>query len=111
MTTEIINGRISHTMLGIEDHGIFSSMVTIEIPGGGCGFGGYSFGTKATKSAWTNAYILGLLAAVGVDSWEKLRGQLVRIEIHGMRIKRIGHIMENRWFDPKALAAEMGLDQ
>lgn len=38
----IENGKISDTMLGIEDHGIMTFYLFIEFENGVCGFGGYA---------------------------------------------------------------------
>src|SRR5687768_8585440 len=50
-----------------------------------------------------------LMAAVGVESWEKLPGTHVRAETEGTggRCLRIGHILKNQWFDPEKLSRDM----
>lgn len=50
-----------------------------------------------------------VLRVVGVDSWEKLKGQYVRVESEGLGggIRKIGNITKELWFDPKALAERM----
>ena len=104
---ETQNGRITSTMLGIEDHGILTCMVMIEWKGGGCGFGGYAFdhsdGERTIGSAFGCEFIRKTLEAVGVDKWEDLKGKYVRVEHGGLggTILRIGHIVEDRWFNPK----------
>ncbi len=95
------NARIDNTMLGFEDHGIFSSMIGLDYGGihqgfGGCGMGG-EFGTE---------YIKRLLKTVGVDQWEDLKGKHVRVRSERMKVHAIGHIIEDKWFSPEELAAE-----
>jgi hypothetical protein len=110
---KITNAKIVRTMLGIEDHGIMSFFVFIERPGAGCGFGGYSLDGPGElrhddRRGHGRSYqaIYHILKTVGVDSWEKLPGTLIRIEDNGLggKLDKIGHIMEDRWFD---LAAYM----
>ena len=108
--TEVINAQIKSTMLGFEDHGIFTAYLSIEWPGAGCGFGGYSLGkdVPAGASGYGSAYIQRILKTVGVEKWEDLKGKYIRVESQGLGggIVRIGHIIEDKWFDPKELAAE-----
>ena len=72
-------------------------------------FGGYRIGFKTDEpNALYNAEDTGLIAimrileTVGVDSWEDLAGQYIRIKDNGFGpINEIGHIMENKWFNIK----------
>jgi hypothetical protein len=113
--TEIKNARIAATTLGREDHGIMTAWLHLEGYGWGISFGGYAMDQydKAAKkrvgSAYGIAFLIGVLDAVGVDSWEKVKGQHVRVELEGWGGKalRIGHITKDTWFDPKALADSM----
>ena len=117
MNTQIANARISKTMLGFEDHGIFTCYVFVDGEGWGCGFGGYALDVwnKERKSgrgeregtAYGAQFIVSILRTLEIDSWEKLPGTPVRVETEGIggRILRIGHYLKNRWFDPKELAA------
>ena len=112
---EIKNAKITGTTLGREDHGIMTAWLHLEGDGWGVGFGGYgldSYDKDAKKRighAYGMAFIMGVLDVVGVDSWEKLKGQHVRVETEGWggKAHRIGHIMSDKWFDPKALAESM----
>lgn len=98
------NAIIESTMLGFEDRGIFTYMIYVNLSDGGTqGFGGYVLGGD-----YTNKVIKGILNAAGVDSWEKLKGRHVRVKKEGYhgRLEAIGHIMEDKWFDPaKAVEA------
>lgn len=107
-TTEIVNAQIKRTMLGFEDHGIFTAFLFVEWPGSGCGFGGYHLGKDVPdqQSGYGAAFIQRVLKTVGVEKWEDLQGKFIRIESEGLGggIRRIGHIIEDKWFDPKELA-------
>ena len=113
MTT--LNARITSTMLGIEDHGIMTFYLHLETPNFSIGYGGYCLDgyDKETKTrhGHASAYqaIRQILDTLGVQNWERLPNTLCRIEYDprgGLagKIQRIGHIMEDRWFD---LAAHM----
>lgn len=92
----IFNARIERTMLGFEDHGIFTAFVFVNDGTGVQGFGG-----RFLKGDFTDQFITGVLKVVGVDTWEELRGKHVRIDRGGGLLRRIGHIIEDRWYDPE----------
>lgn len=114
MTTKIENALITGTTLGLEDHGIFSAYVAVEGEGWGVSFGGYALDQwdesekRRIGTVFGMEFIAGVMHAVGVQSWEALKGKHCRIETEGWggRALRIGHITKNQWFDPAALAAK-----
>lgn len=99
---EIKNALIEKTMLGYEDHGIFTCFLSLKFDGGGQGFGGYRLDAppKMLGTSFGIQFLGMILKTVGVESWEELKGKHIRIEADYSKIKRIGHFMENRWFDP-----------
>lgn len=110
---EIENGRIESTMLGVEDHGIFTCVLHISFNGSGQGFGTAcldSYDTVKKKrigTRWGLEYIMRLMEAVGVDKWEDLQGKFVRVKrVNGLLVS-IGHIVKDQWFTPKELAKEL----
>ena len=91
------NARIIDTFLGIEDHGIFVMQLTVEQLDGHQAF-------QRVVSRKNNLVgILGeLYRAVGVESWEQLKGKLVRVKVDDGFIRQVGHIIEERWTtDPR----------
>lgn len=92
--TEIKNAKITGTSLGIEDHGIMTSHLYLEWDGACIGFGGYVLSGESGI-----AYIEEILNVVGVNSWEELKGQYVRVEIGGIGTKatRIGNLIKDKW--------------
>lgn len=92
---EIVNAKISGTMLGFEDHGVFTCLLFLDFGGVSQGFGGYylSYHTDMLEQ---------ILKVVGVSTWEELKGKYLRVERDRSIIKRIGHITEDRWYQPKA---------
>lgn len=103
----IKNGQIVDTMLGREDHGIMTWMITVEADFGTFGFGyrvldEYDEETKTRKfSSKAMESISTLLDVVGVTKWEDLKGRYVRFEDTGWGncVDRVGNIMKNKWFD------------
>jgi hypothetical protein len=108
--SRIQNAKITSTMLGIEDHGIFTAWLYLSWDGSSQGFGGYildeprkdaqgkhlgRFGT-----AYGMDWIAGLMRALRIEKWEDLPGTFVRIEHEHAHIHRIGHLLEESWFDP-----------
>lgn len=102
----IENAEITSTMLGPEDHGIFTCYITVRGDGWGCCFGGYAldYYDKEKKERIPCQYglyaIKGLMDTLEVTKWEDLKGQYVRCESDGWggKITRIGHLLKNKWF-------------
>lgn len=103
---QIVNATIDETMLGIEDHGIFTCVLYLD-------YGDSStqgFGTHDLRGAWCSDYLQKLLNVCGVDEWEKLKGQNIRVRFGGEpagwgnMIEAIGHITKDIWLEPKKLA-------
>lgn len=115
MGTLIENAVIESTMLGEEDHGIFTCYIHVSGDGWGCGFGGYALDQydkeqkKRIGTAYGLEFIKRILETLEIGQWEKLKGTPVRVETEGVGrgIKRIGHFRKNRWFDPAELLAEV----
>src|SRR6516164_741748 len=107
----IENCRIKSTMLGNEDHGIFTCYLYLEGDGWGCGFGGYAMDvwTESKKrrvgSAYGMEFIKAILRTLELERWEQLPGTLLRAESEGVggKIIRIGHYMKDKWFNPAEL--------
>lgn len=101
-------------MLGFEGHGILTCYVYLESEKYSCGFGGYALDSysaslkKRVGVGFGVDFIVALLETVGVEKWEDLPGKYVRINSEGWggKILCIGHITENKWFDPKVLLQE-----
>jgi len=101
---DTLNAKISHTTLGFEDHGFLIWSIGTESEKSSQSFGsiicgeynkklGYSVGTKYMADC-----VAHILHTVGVDTWEELKGQHIRIKREGGRIAAIGNFMEDRWF-------------
>lgn len=99
----ISNAKISSTMLGIEDHGIMTFSIMMDMGGSGQGFGGYTLDGKSGTIGHPKSIlaIRKILEVVGVEKWEDLKGKYCRIkkdsEWNGP-IKAIGNIIKDDWF-------------
>jgi len=102
---KIINAQIESTMLGYEDHGILTISLTLDFGEGSVqGFGGYSLGSRNNSDGKAlHRHLTEILKVVGVDTWEELQGQYIRVKKEGIdsRITAIGNLLEDKWFDPK----------
>lgn len=104
---EIKNAQITKTMLGREDHGIFTFMIFVKCEGWECGVGGYALDYynkelgERVYSAKSLEAVSKLLDVVGVDKWEDLKGKYIRVKDNGWgsTIDEIGNLMENKWFN------------
>jgi hypothetical protein len=108
MNIEIKNAIITGTILGKEDHGIFSTVyLYLDYGSSGQGFCGYSLNTPNGEedthigTAWGMEFILRIMDVLEVTSWEKLPGTHCRVKAEHSKVHAIGHILKNKWFDPK----------
>lgn len=101
------NAKITSTFLGREDHGILTLYLTVGGDGWGISIGGYALDEYSKELGCRVPTAVGfksideILKVVGVDSWEKLKGQHIRVENMGLgqRITNIGNLIEDKWFD------------
>lgn len=107
------NYEIVSTHLGYEDHGIFTIYLTLKGGGFGVSVGGYALDEPidgkrviARKGA---ELIPKILDVVGVETWEQLKGQYIRVEDNGIgtKVSKIGHLMDNKWLDFESFFKEV----
>ena len=103
--SEIRNFKISATHLGYESHGIFTAYLTLQSAGFGISVGGYvldEFIDKKRIITKKGAELIPrILDVVGVETWEQLAGQYIRVEDNGIgeSISKIGNLIEDNWLD------------
>jgi len=111
---EIKNAKIKSTMLGYEDHGIFTCSLWLDYGGSSQCFGGYGFDfydkelKMRTGTAYGLNFIIGILKTLEIRKWEDLIGQNIRVEAEDNSVIRIGHFLKNIWFDPKEVKGSSG---
>lgn len=104
---EIKNAQIRSTMLGVEDHGIFSCILSLDYAGSGQGFGGYALDEYEPQrkarfgTAYGMEFIKRILDTLEVDKWEALKGQHIRADADHGKVYGIGHIIKDKWFYPE----------
>jgi len=104
MITE--NAKITGTKLTMEDHGVLTFWISVEMNGSGCSIGGYCIGKGYVGAKEFSSTGVGLEAmmrimdTVGVDTWEKLPGKYIRVRHAGWggSIHEIGNIIKDKWF-------------
>ena len=105
---EIMNAHITNVSLTMEDVPTF--YITLEGDGWGVNMGGYCIGKGylgsdniSVESGAGLEAMLRIMDTVGVSSWEDLKGKYCRIESDGWgsTVKKIGNIINNKWFDLK----------
>lgn len=98
---EIKNAVITSVQLGGYDgHGsMLTAWVYLDFGGSGQGFGGRVLG-----GLYTHEFIVGVIDALKADSWESLVGKPCRVEHSWDAVHRIGHFLEDRWYDAEPSA-------
>lgn len=109
---ETKNAVIESTSLGGYDGGtsVMTCWLHLSYGGSGQGFGGYGldepYGDRAgirnrRGTAYGMEFITRIIATVGVDKWEDLPGKHIRVKAGYDKVIAIGHIIEDRWFEPQ----------
>lgn len=107
---EIANCEINSADLTMADHGILDMDLVLEGNGFGVIFGGYVLGhgyvnAKEFKGSEAGLeYIMRVMDTVGVDRFSRLKHRHVRIASKGWgdRVKIIGNIIDDKWFDAES---------
>ena len=77
--------------------GIPTCQLHIRYEGSGQSFGGYDLRFEK----YGIPFLMRILETVGVSKWEDLPGQMIRIDGNSGKIVAIGHIMDEKWFNPE----------
>ena len=105
----IENAKITDVSLTFADHGYLTFYLTVEGNGWGVEVGGYCIGKGHLNAKEFTATDKGLVAmmkimdAIGVNTWEELKGKYCRVEINGIgeSVHKIGNIIRDKWVDLK----------
>lgn len=100
---ETKNALINDTLLGYEDHGIFTFILHLDYGGSGQGAGMYTLDSydKVLKRRVGKGYsldlIMQILNIVGVRSWEELKGKHIRVRADFGKVYAIGNLLKEEW--------------
>ena len=110
---ETKNAIIKSTHLGVEDHGIMTAYLHLDYGGSSQSFGGWALdeplhdkekkflGRRGTGVGME--FVMCILDTLKVGSWEKLPGTHCRVVADYGKVSKIGHIIEDQWFEPAEL--------
>ena len=94
---DMSNAILGRAWIGIEDHGCLTCVLQLNGDGSTQGFGGRRL--DGSGDNYAGPKIRALLDALEVDSWDRVKGQAVRVRRDaGGMITAIGHIVKDRWF-------------
>ncbi len=105
---EIKNVKITNVSLTMADHGCLTFYLTLEGDGWGVNYGGYCIGfgflgsdSFTAENGGGLVAMMKIMDTVSVEKWEDLKGKYIRIvnEGWGSSVKKIGNIIEDKWFD------------
>lgn len=100
-----MNARIEEAFLGVGEHGLLTVSLRLLVSGGSYqSFGNFKLGTLHRPSSLLGFVLGRIIEVVGVTEWSELLGQPVRIECQDGAIHRLGHFLDEYWFD---FAAEL----
>jgi hypothetical protein len=106
----IANAVIARTEIGIDDHGILTAFLKLDMGGRMGGFGGYELYSPATKDKnFAGHFIKRVFEIVGVNYWDALTHKAVRVVVDEEKkaIEAIGNIINDTWYYPKKEFDEM----
>lgn len=118
--SEIRNARIIDTSITMEDHGCLTFMIRLESGALYVSYGGYCIGqgflgsdTFTAENGSGLVAMMRIMDVVGVERWENLKGKYVRfvVDAWGSPVKKIGNIIEDKWFDIDEFFKEYGKEE
>lgn len=106
----IENARITSAKLYIEDHGIFTFDIRINVGAFCVSVGGYALDTEVKTSNGNKRRVSNpaglecmrkIMDVVGVGNWDDLKNQYIRFENNGLGkpVTKIGNIVRDEWID------------
>lgn len=105
---EIQNAKITNVSISMADHGALTFTIYIEGSGWGVAYGGYCIGRGylgadnfTAESGSGLEAMMRIMDTVGVEKWENLVGEYVRVKTEGWgsNVDIIGNLIEDKWFN------------
>ena len=115
--SEIRNAKITDTSISMGDYACLTFRITLEGDAFGVSYGGYCIGhgflgsdTFTAENGSGLVAMMRIMDVVGVEKWENLKGKYVRFvdDAWGSPVKKIGNIIEDKWFDIDKFFREYG---
>lgn len=115
--SEIRNAKITDTSISMGDYACLTFRITLEGDAFGVSYGGYCIGhgflgsdTFSAENGSGLVAMMRIMDVVGVESWEDLKGKYVRFvdDAWGSPVRKIGNIIEDKWFDIDKFFKEYG---
>lgn len=107
MSNPIYNAVIESASIRIERGFMLDSWLHVRYEKGNQGFGGFVLAhTKKTAEGgnFAGLWLTRCMEIAGVDDWGRMKGRTIRIRKDGTGwnsgIEAIGHIVEDKWFNP-----------
>lgn len=98
---EITNALIEKADIIYEDHGIWCDDIRFSGASWCQGFGGFGLAKKNDPLDYTGWFMRRVMGTLNVSKWSSVQGSHCRIKRSGGDIIAIGHLLEDRWFDPR----------
>ena len=118
---KIENAKITGVDLSMADHGCMTLSMTLEGAGWGCVYGGYVLGKGyiGAKPEFFEAdgngmvYLMRIMDIIESDTFNGMKGEYIRIATKGWgdRVRIIGHITKDKWFDAESFFEDLKEDK
>jgi hypothetical protein len=105
---EIKNAVIREVAITNDAHGALSAYVSLDYGGACQSFGGYAlywpewFRRGDGQKNYAGHFLWRVMEVVGVSEWSKLVGKAVRVKANYSKVKALGNIIREDWFDPES---------
>lgn len=104
---EIQNAVITSAEISCGDRGSLDAWVELDYGGSAQGFGGWALYLPKSYThhkilSVAGHHIFRIMEIAGVEKWSQLKGRTIRVERCWTQIRKIGHIIKDDWYCPKA---------
>lgn len=105
---ELKNATIKSAKISIDNGFILTAYLDLDYGSNCQGFGGYVLAMNETATHYKDSmqfnsagiFIQRVMEIAGVESWDLLPGKNIRVYHNHSKVKSIGHIIKDEWFNP-----------